>query len=475
MAEKQKLFVNNRWTASSAWEPVFNPYSGRPIAEVAVAGSRLVERAAASTEAAASAMAAMTAHERASLLSGIVHGIARNAKILAEILCRDAGKPIALARGEVNRAKITFTLGAEEARRLAGEAIPLDADPGARGYWGMVRRFPIGPVLAISPFNFPLNLVAHKLAPALAAGNPVLLKLPPQAPLCGLELARIVKEAGAPPGAFNVIHCAVPEAEALVRDERFALLSFTGSCAVGWHLKRIAGRKKVLLELGGNAAAAVMPDADLAHAAGRLALGAFVFSGQVCISVQRVMVHRKVYDAFKKRFVAEVKKLIVGDPRSKEVVAGPLIDAASADRVMQWIAQAKSRGARVLTGNRRQKNILAPTVLENVPRDCRIYTEEVFGPVACLESFENFDQAVERINDSQYGLQAGIFTRDLGLVNRAFTEIKVGGLIVNDYPTFRTDNAPYGGIKASGLGREGVRYAVQEMTEPRLLVVNSNV
>ncbi|MBI3891041.1 MAG: aldehyde dehydrogenase family protein, partial [Candidatus Wallbacteria bacterium] len=341
---------------------------------------------------------------------------------------------------------------------------------------GLVRRFPVGPVAAISPFNFPLNLVAHKVAPALAVGNPVLSKPAHQTPLTALLLAEVAEKAGVPKGMFQVLPCLGPVAQGLVTHPSVKLVSFTGSPPVGWKLKELANRKKVTLELGGNAAAIVEPDADLAFAAERIALGAFAYAGQVCISVQRVFVHDKVYDDVRKRVMGAVEsKICVGDPADDATVVGPVIEDSAADRIHGWIERARQGGAKLLCGGERNGRMLAPTVIEEARPEMEVSCKEVFGPVVLLERYKDFGEALERVNDSAYGLQAGVFTRDLPRIWRAFQELEVGGVIANDFPMYRADQMPYGGVKQSGFGREGLRYTMEEMTEPRLLVLNFSI
>jgi glyceraldehyde-3-phosphate dehydrogenase (NADP+) len=368
---------------------------------------------------------------------------------------------------------MTFSLAADEARRFGGEVVPLDVDPRAAGMTGLVHRFPVGPISAITPFNFPLNLLAHKVAPAIAVGSALVVKPPPQCPQMAFRLAGILSEAGLPPGACNVLHLPIPLAERLATDPRFAMLTFTGSPNVGWHLKQVAGKKKVCLELGGNAAAVVHEDVpDLDWVAGRLALGAFAYAGQVCIKVQRLLVHRPIYRQFAERFVAASAALTCGDPMDPATVVGPMIDRAARERVEAWTAEAVAAGAEVLLAGRRDGNILTPAVLARVPLDARISCQEVFGPVAVVEPYDDWAEALGQVNDSAFGLQAGVFTRDVNRIFSAFQTLEVGGVIANDFPTLRVDNYPYGGVKDSGFGREGVRYAMEEMTEPRMLVLN---
>jgi glyceraldehyde-3-phosphate dehydrogenase (NADP+) len=372
------------------------------------------------------------------------------------------------------RGLATLTLAAEEAHRLGGEVLPLDLAQASHGRWGITRRFPVGPVLGIAPFNFPFNLVAHKVGPALAAGNPIIVKPASATPLTSLKLAEVYAEAGGPPGGLQVLPSPTALAERAVADDRLKVLSFTGSAAVGWHLKTQAGRKKVILELGGNAACIIDADADLKRAAHRAAIGAFAHAGQVCISVQRLLVHRKVYDDFLRIFLDTItREIVAGDPTREETVCGPFINAAAAARVRAWVTEALVGGAQLLTGGLGEGNLMPPTVLANISRDMKVWREEIFGPVATLTRFTDFDEALALANDSVYGLQAGVFTNTLAHAWRAFETLEVGGVIINDAPVFRLDHMPYGGVKASGLGREGIRYAMEELSEIRLLALKA--
>jgi len=384
----------------------------------------------------------------------------------------EAGKPITDARREVARAVQTFTIAAEEAKRIPGEVIPLDWTPGMDSHVGILRRVPIGPVLGITPFNFPLNLVAHKVAPALAAGNPIVIKPAPQTPMTALLLAEVALEAGVPPGGLNVLPCDNQVAERLVVDPRFKLLSFTGSAAVGWMLKAKCGKKKVVLELGGNAGVIVEQDADLDFAAQRCASGGFGYAGQTCISVQRIFVHHSVVDLFTTKFLLQVARLKGGDPNDEATVVGPLIDQHAAHRVEEWIGEAVAQGARVLLGGKRMGSVVEATVLTNVTPTMKVSCQEVFGPVVTVTPYRQFDEALQAMNRSEYGLQAGVFTQDVNKVFHAFRHLEVGAVLANEIPTFRAEHMPYGGVKDSGLGREGLRVSIEEMTEPRFLVLN---
>jgi acyl-CoA reductase-like NAD-dependent aldehyde dehydrogenase len=414
----------------------------------------------------------MGGYERQRILRGVGQGLETRREELARTLALEAGKPIKAARVEVDRARFTFAVAAEEALRVGGEYLPLDWQASAAGRWGIVRRFAIGPIAAITPFNFPINLVAHKLAPAMAAGCTIILKPAPQTPLTALRLAQIIEEAGWPAGALHVLPLANEDAAEIVADNRIKLLSFTGSTAVGWQLKARAGKKRVVLELGGNAAVVVCADANMEYAAERCAGGGFTYAGQACISVQRIYVEEQAFDKFVPALVERVKKLRVGAVLDEATDVGPLINEEAARRNVEWIDEAVGGGAKLLCGGTREGATVTPTVLTGTSPAMRVNCKEIFGPVVTVEKFSSFDAALEAVNDSDFGLQAGIFTRDFLRINRAFEKLQVGGVIVGDTPTFRMDHMPYGGVKDSGIGREGVRYAIEDMTEPKLLAVN---
>jgi len=451
---------------------VRSPYDGAPVAVVHRAGPDDVERAIAGAVEAFATTRRLPSWQREQILEGISAGIAERREELARAIALEAGKPIRTARIEVDRAIFTFSVAAEESKRIYGEIVPLDWLPGNDGREAMIRRVPLGPIAGITPFNFPLNLVAHKVAPALAAGNPILLRPASQTPCSSLALGQIVLEAGWPQGAIAVLPCSTETARPLVEDERIKLLTFTGSPLVGWGLKSRAGRKRVTLELGGNAAVIVNDDADVAFAAERVAWGGFAYAGQTCISVQRVYVHEKVYDAFARELVGRVEALAVGDPLDEATDVGPVIDNSNADRIEEWLEEAKAAGATVLTGGERDGNLWRPTVVENASEDLRVSCGEVFAPFVGLYRFSEVQEAIDAAGRSEFGLQAGIFTNDMRVVEDAFDRIEVGGLMVNDVSSFRIDHMPYGGVKSSGLGREGLRYAIKEMTETKLLATN---
>ncbi|HVI04640.1 MAG TPA: aldehyde dehydrogenase family protein, partial [Sphingomicrobium sp.] len=410
--------------------------------------------------------------ERQRVLRSIAREISARKEEFARTMAQEAGKPIRMARTEVERAIFTFTVAAEESTRIYGEYLPLDWQQSAAGRWGLVRRFPIGPVAGITPFNFPLNLVAHKVAPAIASGCTMVLKPAPQTPLSALLLAEAVEQAGLPDGAFNVLPLSNQDAGLLVADDRIKLISFTGSAGVGWDIKRRAGKKKVVLELGGNAGVIVHGDSDLKWAAERSIAGGFLYAGQTCISVQRILVERPVFDEFRKLLLEGVRKLKLGDPLDESTDVGPLIRESDALRASQWVEEAVQDGATLLAGGKRTGPMLEPTVLTGTRSDMKVNCQEIFAPVVTLEPYDEFSLALRQINESPYGLQAGLFTRDARRIFEAYEQLEVGGLVAGDVPSFRIDHMPYGGVKDSGLGREGLRYAIEEMTEPKLLVMN---
>jgi glyceraldehyde-3-phosphate dehydrogenase (NADP+) len=423
--------------------------------------------------AAAGKATALPAHERAAILTWISEGLQKRAETFARLITDEVKKPIKDARREVSRAAFTFRWAGEEAKRLGGDVMPLDLEPGTEGRLALTRRFPRGPALLISPFNFPLNLVAHKVAPAIAVGTPFVHKPASIAQGVAAELGRLVVESGWPQEAMAVANISGLEAEALVQDDRFGVVSFTGSAAVGWRLKSLSGRKQVLLELGGNAAVFVGEDADLDLAAARCVWGAFCYSGQVCISVQRVFVAAKVYDAFREKVLRNTSGLKVGDPSNETTDIGPLISEADARRVEAWLGEAAAAGGKVLCGGKREGSVIAPAWVEGAPAHCKVNCEEVFGPIATLTRVAGPEEALPLMAEGRYGLQAGVFTNDLSAILRFWERLPVGGIIVNDVPTFRSDAMPYGGTKDSGIGREGIRCSMEEFTELRTLVLRA--
>ena len=469
--EPQLLRIGAEHRRTDQVETIASPWDGAPVGRLCVGGARDVDDAIAAAAEAFSVMRILPTHARAGVLERAATFIERDGEELARLMAREGGKPIRFARGEVARAVMTFKLGAEEARRLGGEVLPVDLEPRAEGRLCLTRRFPRGPVGAIAPFNFPLNLVAHKLSPAIAAGTSVVLKPPPQAPLTSLWLAEILDEAGLPPGALSVVHCPPSAAQRMVEDERIKVLSFTGSDAVGWKLKSLSGKKHVLLELGGNAPCVVDETVDLEPVLDAIVGGAWAHAGQVCIKVQRILVHAALFQRFLSAFVQRSRALRCGDPLDEATVVGPLIERRHVERVLEWIRAALAAGAELHCGGEAEGSVVRPTVLTGVPDQARVCKDEVFGPVTVVEPFEDYGAALARCNATRFGLQAGVFTRDLGRALAAFAELDYGGVMVNDVPTFRVDNYPYGGTKDSGLGREGVRSAVEELTEPRVLVL----
>lgn len=471
LAEKYPFYVANRPEQPNTDLEVIDKYHGNVATRVALADAATIDRAIAAADAATDAMRSMPPFERQKVLQHCVQRFTERAEELAQALCIEAGKPIKDSRGEVTRLIDTFRMAAEESVRMEGTVMNLETGPRSKGYRGQYKRVPIGACSFISPFNFPLNLAAHKVAPAIAAGCPFVLKPASLTPIGALIIAETLAETDLPAGAFSVLPCRRDGADLFTTDERLKLLSFTGSPDVGWDLKARAGKKKVVLELGGNAAVVVHRDADIDDAVARIVFGAFYQSGQSCIGVQRIIVHRDVYDTFRDKLVAATEKLVAGDPSDENTFVGPLISEKEAQRLENWIAQAIDAGGKKLCGGNRDGAMLTATLLEDVPRDQPICVEEAFGPVAVLSRFDDFSAALDEVNDSTFGLQAGVFTRDLYLMLEAWDRLHVGGVVIGDVPSWRADNMPYGGIKDSGLGREGVRFAMEDMTEIRNLVI----
>lgn len=452
---------------------VTNKYTGEVATKVAMADADTIDKAIAAAQQAQPAMAALAPYERQAVLEHCVKCFTERADELAKALCIEAGKPIKDAKGEVTRLIDTFKIAAEESVRINGETVNLEISARAKGYQGMTKKVPIGPCSFISPFNFPLNLAAHKVAPAIAAGCTFVLKPASRTPIGALIIGEVLAETDLPKGAFSILPCSRDGADLFTTDERLKLLSFTGSPDVGWALKAKAGKKPVVLELGGNAACVVDEDADIEDAIERVIVGAYYQSGQSCISVQRLLVHRNIYDEFKTRYVEKVKDLVSGDPSKEDTFIGPMISEGEAERLHSWIEEAKDKGAAVLCGGTRNGAMLDATVMENVPKDCDASAEEAFGPLSILVPFDDFDEALKEVNNSRYGLQAGVFTRDIYKAHQAWNELEVGGVVIGDVPSWRVDNMPYGGVKDSGLGREGIRYAIEDMSETRLMVIRT--
>ncbi len=472
---EHKLLINGEWRESSDRREIKSPYDGSTVAVVHFADNALMEEALSSAQKSFSRTRKLSSYQRSAVLEKISSGIEARKEELARSIAHCAGKPIASSRLEVERAVDTFQIAAEEAKRIGGEIIPLDLSAQTEERWGLVRRFPIGTIAAISPFNFPLNLVAHKVAPAFAAGNPVVLRPSSQVSITSLLLGEIIRETDYPAGGINIVPSGYEAAEALIEDERVRMFTFTGSPAIGWDLKKKAYKKKVTLELGGNAAVIIEPDANLDFALPRTILGAFSYSGQVCISIQRIFLHEKIYDRFMTDFTEAAKKLKMGDPLDEKTDIGPMLTEDAARQTEEWVREALENGARLALGGRRTGSMFEPTILENVKPEARISWLEAFAPVAVVYPYKDFEDALKGVNYSIYGLQAGIFTGSLKKAFQAFEVLDVGGVIINDIPTFRIDHMPYGGVKESGFGREGLRYAIEEMTELKLMALNLKI
>ncbi len=466
------IFLAGRWVESPDILTIANPANAaEPAGATYNATPEQYEEAVEAAVAAFDVTRKLPAYERGRILRDVSAGIAARREELGRLIALEAGKPIRDALVEVDRAVLTFRLGAEEAERMTGELIPLDLLPSSKDRVGITRRFPIGPIAAISPFNFPLNLAAHKLAPAIATGNPIVLKPPSKDPLTMLTVAEIIEAAGVPEGMVSILPMTRELGDRMVADERFKLLTFTGSPSVGWRMKERAGKKKVVLELGGNAGVIVDASADLDWAVKRSLIGAFAYSGQVCISVQRMFIHESVWDAFMERFLAGVAAIKIGDPLDPTTDVGPMVDAHQASRTQAWVDEAVAMGGQLLAGGHADGTFFPPTVLTDVPLRAQVCSNEAFAPLVVAFKFATLDEAITRVNDSMFGLQTGVFTNDLAGAWRAFGELEVGGVIINDIPTYRIDHMPYGGVKDSGLGREGLRWAMDDMTEIRIMVL----
>jgi len=467
------LYLANRAMTPNQDLVVTDKFTGEVATRVAMADPAMIDQAIAASVRAAGPMAAMAAYERQAVLAHCVTRFQERADELAYALCIEAGKPIRDSRGEVTRLIDTFRIAAEEAVRMTGEVQPLDISARAKGYQGMWKRVPIGPCSFISPFNFPLNLAAHKIAPAIAVGCPFVMKPASRTPLGAIIIGEILAETDLPEGAFSILPATRDGADLFTTDDRLKLLSFTGSPEVGWALKAKSGKKKVVLELGGNAAVIVDRDSDLEDAAERIIFGAFYQSGQSCIGVQRILIHKDIYAPLRDLLVTKARALVAGDPREETTFIGPMIDESEASRLEGWINEARAAGATLLCGGDRKGAMLQATLMEGVPRGQKVRDEEAFGPVAILSSFSDFEAALDEVNDSRFGLQAGIFTRDIHKAMAAWDRLEVGGVLIGDVPSYRVDNMPYGGVKDSGLGREGVKFAMEDMTEIRNLVIRS--
>jgi glyceraldehyde-3-phosphate dehydrogenase (NADP+) len=471
MTQTHKLLVAGEWETSKSVIPVKNPYDGTVAWEVNEASPDQIERAIAAAHRAADRDKVIPAHQRKAILHRTAEAIKDAKEHLARTITTENGKTHRYALGEVLRAVLTFQLAADLSTSIEGEVLQNDIVEGMGYRWVLVKRYPIGPVLAISPFNFPLNLIAHKIAPAIAAGNPVIIKPSSLTPLTALELGKIMLDAGLPKDWISVLPVKGKKAEALVTDDRIKKLTFTGSAEIGWALKAMSGKKRVTLELGGTGPVVVAADADLKHAARRSAYGAFAYSGQICIKTQRVIVEKAVYDEFKELFLKEVRRLRIGDPSRDDVDVGPVIDERNAARIESWVKDAEKKGAKVLEGGTREGTLMLPTVVEDVPKEADLYAKEIFGPVAVLVKANDLDEAIELANGSPYGLQAGFFSNDISKCMVASDRLQFGGVMVNESSVWRLDSMPFGGTKDSGLGREGLKYAIEEMTEPKSIVL----
>jgi len=470
--KEHKLLINGSWVNGFDVKDITSPYDNSQVARVHFASPEQVEEAIQVSHSAFDKTKALSSHERSTVLENISDSISKNHENIARSITLSAGKTIKSSRIEVSRGVNTFQIAAEESKRITGEMVPLDLLPETKQRWGIVRQFPIGTVVGITPFNFPLNLVAHKVAPAIAAGNTIILRPASQVSPTSALLSEIIQNTEYPDGGFNFIPCGYQAAECLLEDERIKKISFTGSPEIGWQLKKKAYKKRITLELGGNAAVIVEPDADLEYALSRIVLGSFSYSGQICISIQRVFLHEKIYDRFMADFLQATQKLIMGDPMDEKTDIGPMITLSAAKQTEEWINEAVDKGAKILTGGRRDGVMFEPTILENVDPELRISWLEAFAPVAVVYRYNDFAEAINEVNHSIYGLQAGVFSNDLKKAFHAYEKLDVGGVIVNDIPTFRIDHMPYGGVKESGFGREGIRYAIEEMTELKLMAIN---
>ena len=472
MVHEYKLLIDGKWETGKNVKEIRSPFDQSVVGQVHFADADQVKTAIDSAHRAFQQTKVLSSFERAKALESISSNIAKNKEELARSITLSAGKAIKSARVEADRAVSTFQIAAEEAKRMNGEIIPLDLSAQTSGRWGLVRRFPVGVIAGITPFNFPLNLVAHKVAPAMASGNTILLRPASQVAMTSGILAKIISESEYPEGGFNHIPCGYQAADVFVEDDRVKKITFTGSPDIGWELKKKANKKRVTLELGGNAAVIIEPDANLDFALPRIVLGAYAYSGQVCISIQRIFLHKKIYGQFMERFVEATTNLKMGDPMEESTDVGPMINLDAAKQTEEWVEEALEDGARLVCGGKRDGSMFEPTILENVKPGLRISCREAFAPVVVVSPYEDFDIALRSVNDSIYGLQAGIFTKDLKKAFQAYESLEVGGVICNDIPTFRIDHMPYGGVKESGFGREGLKYAIEEMTELKLLAIN---
>jgi len=470
-----KLLINGKWEGSEEIREIKSPYNQEPVARIHFASTLQMEDAVTAAHEAFAETKKLSSLERSQVLEKISSEINRDKEELARSIALSSGKTIKSSRIEVERAVNTFNIASEEAKRIGGEIIPLDLSAQTEERWGLVRHFPVGVIGAISPFNFPLNLVAHKVAPAFASGNSLILRPASQVSITSMLLGKIIQGTDYPAGGINVVPSGYEAAEVLINDERVKMLTFTGSPKIGWALKKKAHKKKVTLELGGNAAVIVEPDANLDFALPRIILGAFSYSGQICISIQRIFLHEQIYDRFMADFIDATQKLKMGDPLEEDTDIGPMINLGAAEQTEEWLNEAVESGARIIAGGKREGSMFEPTILENVKPELRISWLEAFAPVAVITRYKDFEDALKGANYSIYGLQAGIFTGNLNKAFRAYEALDVGGVIVNDIPTFRIDHMPYGGVKESGFGREGLKYAIEEMTEMKLMAINLKI
>lgn len=465
-----KIYLGGDFRTTDQQLPVKNPYTGEVFATTYLASAGELEKAIQKAESIRTRLAEMPSYQVSEALFEISGKIKKGREELAKVLAMESGKPMRYALGEIDRAAQTFLVAAEESKRIPGEYLSLDWTPAGEGKEAWVKYFPVGLIAGIAPFNFPMNLAVHKIAPALASGNPIILKPARSTPLSVLELARIIDQTSFPKGVLSILPMDRESGNQLVTDNRFKMLTFTGSPEVGWKMKTDAGKKKVVLELGGNAGVIVAQSASIEKAVERCLIGGFAYSGQVCIHVQRIYVHESLFNGFAEKFVQRVEQLKVGDPLDPSTDISVMIDEENAERVSEWVGEAVKTGGKILTGGKKEGAYFQPTVLTNTKNEMKVCSLEIFGPVVILEPFSSFQQALNEVNNSRYGLQAGVFTSSLTEMNLAFNHLQVGGVIINDVPTFRVDHMPYGGVKDSGLGREGVKYAIHEMLEPRLLV-----
>ncbi len=467
-----RFLIDGEWRSSERKRTLYNPFTKQSVGEVYQASDADVTDAINAATTAFQVIRKLPSHRRAAILLDIAQKIGATKERFAGLITAETGKPITFSRAEVERSIFTFTIASEEAKRIEGSVIQLDLAKHSEDRIGLVRRFPIGPIGAITPFNFPLNLVAHKVAPAIAAGNTVVLKPSSSATMTALLLAEVIHKTALPSGAFNVVPCSSHEIEQLVTSEQIRLLSFTGSPAVGWRIKEKAGKKKVVLELGGNAGVIVDKDATLDYALNKIVQGSYGNAGQSCIAVQRIYVHDELYGIFMERLLEATRLVVVGDPMDEATLVGPMIDEEAAQKAEGWIKEAVAAGARLMCGGIRRGVVLEPTVLTNIKPDMKVSCEEIFAPVVTVEPFTSFEHAVTMVNNSAYGLQAGVFSNNFKNIMYAYQELEVGGVVINDSPTYRIDHMPYGGVKNSGFGREGIRYAIEEMTEMKLMAMN---